>query len=150
MLIRHAMPEPPPGATRVVRVRASRQELAKTRWRTSAEDGADFGFDLQQPLHDGDFIHVSDGTAYVIAQEAEPVLVVDPGGDRTQWAHVGWTLGNLHQPVDVTEHGLCIADDPAARQRLAQLGLHFRVEQAIFQPPRIAAHGHHGHHHEHA
>ena len=149
ILVHHASHAAPAGAT-LVRVRASRQELAKTRWRTSAEDGTDFGFDLHHPLADGAVIHVQDQRAYVMAQEPEPVLVVDPGADRAQWARAGWTLGNLHQPVEVTEHGLRMADEPAARQRIAQLGLAFRVEQSVFHPPRAAAHAHHDHHHDHA
>ena len=148
-LIHQALPDQP-SATRVIPVRATRHDLAKTRWRTAAEDGTDFGFDLHHPLQDGDVIHVQDGKAYVMAQEPEPVLVVDPGADRTQWARAGWTLGNLHQPVEVTAQGLRLADEPAARQRIAQLGLSFRAEQAVFHPPRAAAHAHHSHPHDHA
>jgi urease accessory protein UreE len=92
---------------------------------------------------------VQDGTAYVMAQNPEAVLVVDPGADRTQWARVAWMLGNLHLPVDVTEQGLRLADDPAARLRMTQLGLTFRVEQAVFQPPRSTPHAGHGPGHEH-
>lgn len=147
ILIHRALAEPPT-ASRMVHVRATRQDLAKTRWRTAAEDGTDFGFDLHHPLADGAIIHVQGQIAYVMAQEPEPVLVVDPGPDRVQWARAGWTLGNLHQPVEVTEQGLRLADEPAARQRMAQLGLSFRVERSVFHPPRTAAHGHH--HHDHA
>lgn len=149
ILVRHAVDVQPAGL-QLVRVRATRQDLAKTRWRTAAEDGTDFGFDLHHPLADGSVIHIQNQLAYVIAQEPEAVLVVDPGADRTQWARVGWTLGNLHQPVEVTEHGLRLADEPAARQRIAQLGLSFRMESSVFHPPRTTAHGHHDHHHDHA
>lgn len=146
ILVHHALSGHPVHQA-VVRVRATRQELSKTRWRIAAEDGTDFGFDLHHPLHDGDVIHVNDHKAYVITQEPEPVLVVEPGADRVQWARAGWTLGNLHQPVEVTEQGLRLADEPAARQRIQQLGLTYRVEQGVFRPPRTAAHGHH---HDHA
>lgn len=148
-LVRHAI-ERTVHPSRFIQVRATRQELAKTRWRTKAEDGTDFGFDLHQPLQDGDLIHLQGNTAYVVMQEPEAVLVVDPGPDRTQWARAGWTLGNLHQPVEVTENGLRLADEPSARQRLQQLGLAFRVETAVFRPPRAAGHGHPHAHHDHA
>ena len=146
ILVHHALTEPA-GDRTVVRLHATRQELAKTRWRKAAEDGADFGFDLHHPLHDGDVIHQDRHRVYVMTQEPEPLLVVDPGADRTQWARAGWTLGNLHLPVEVTEHGLRLADEPAARLRIQQLGLTFRVEQGVFHPPRSAGHGHH---HDHA
>lgn len=148
-LVRHALDQPV-HPSRFIKVCATRHDLAKTRWRTTAEDGTDFGFDLQQPLQDGDLIHLNGATAYVMVQDPEPVLVVDPGADRAQWARAGWTLGNLHLPVEVTDHGLRLADEPAARQRLRQLGLAFRVETSVFHPPRTAAHGHGPHHHDHA
>lgn len=134
--------------SRYIKVRASRHDLAKTRWRTTAEDGTDFGFDLHHPLQDGDLIHFQDNAAYVMVQDPEPVLVVDPGTEPAQWARAGWTLGNLHLPVEATEGGLRLADEPAARQRLQHLGLAFRVERFVFRPPRMSAHGHH--HHDHA
>ena len=149
ILVRHALAERVE-SDRVVKLRAPRLLLAKTRWRAAAEDGADFGFDLQQPLRDGDSFHRQGETLYVIEQEAEAVLLVDPGSARAQWARIGWALGNLHQPVEVTEEGFRLADDPAARQRIAQMGLSYRAVQAVFHPPRTTAHAHHGAGHDHA
>ena len=53
-----------------------RRVLAKRRWRGQAEDGTDFGFDLQAPLRHGVCFHAVNDNNYVIDQKPEPVFRV--------------------------------------------------------------------------
>ena len=145
-MIRQAVTDARAGLARVA-IPVARLILARTRWRGRAADGQEFGFDLAHPLSHGAVVFESATHAYVIEQELEAVLEVELSGDAAVAARLGWSLGNLHQPVEVTEHGLRMADEPSARQRIQQLGLTFRAEQGVFRPPRSAAHGHH---HDHA
>lgn len=143
-LVRHPVPAAASG--RVIDVRAPRHQLAKTRWRASAEDGCDFGFDLEHPLRHGDVIHVDGATSYRIAQEEEPVLDIALGGDAARAAFIAWSLGNLHQPVEIRGAHLRVADDPASRAALDHLRVPFAPCRAVFQPVRAAAHHHHERH----
>ena len=45
-----------------------RRVLAKRRWRGQAEDGTDFGFDLEIPLQNRVCFHVEGNRNYIIAQ----------------------------------------------------------------------------------
>ena len=53
-----------------------RATLAKRRWRGTALDGQEFGFDLQHPLADGDVFHVGHAAVYSVQQEPEPLLQI--------------------------------------------------------------------------
>lgn len=139
-LIRHPLHEVRAGR-RVVDLVASRQLLAKTRWRASAADGEDFGFDLEQPLRHGDLIHLAADTAYQIRQEEEPVLELDLGRDIERAAFVAWSLGNLHQSVEIRSGRLRVVDEPAVRLALDQMRIAYQPARAVFLPVR-AAHSH--------
>lgn len=113
-----------------------RWTLAKTRWRGEADDGRAFGFDLEHPLKHGDAITEN----YVIAQKPEPVLVI-PRAPEMDLATLAWSIGNLHQALEVTPRELITADDSALRPLLDGMNLYYRPEQRIFKPLR--AHHHH-------
>lgn len=132
---------PTPGsAASAIPLRVDRWTLAKTRWRGTAGDGREFGFDLHHPLKHGD--RFADG--YVIEQMPEPVLVIAlPAANAA--AELGWTIGNLHQPVQVTDHEIITAEDSGVKALLQQQHIHFRVESRVFEPLRSAVHGHHHH-----
>lgn len=121
-------------------IHVDRWTLAKTRWRGAARDGREFGFELEHPLTHGDV--VADG--YVIEQQPEPVLVVHYH-DAREAATLAWSIGNLHQPVQVAETELITADDPAVRNYFAQQSIAFTSDERVFQPLRAAAHHHHHH-----
>lgn len=121
-------------------LRVDRWTLAKTRWRGKAEDGKEFGFDLEHPLSHGDLI--ADG--YKIEQLPEPVFVI-PVDDARQAASLAWSIGNLHQLVQVADGELIVADDPGIRKLVHATKLPHRSETRIFQPLR--SHGIHHHHH---
>ena len=143
-IIRHAL-HGSRHAGRAIAVSTDRWQLAKHRWRATATDGRDFGFELDHPMQHGDVILENDYGHYVIEQAAEPVLVFSIG-DATAAATLAWSIGNLHQPLQVTADELVASDDPALRQWCDQQQVPYRNEQRIFQPIRAAS-GHHRHHH---
>jgi urease accessory protein UreE len=84
---------------------------------------------------------------YVIQQMPEPVLVINLD-DASTAAVVAWSVGNLHQPLQVTKEALITIDDPAVRQLCQQQHIEFSIDQRIFEPVRTVI-GHHHHHHDH-
>lgn len=127
-----------------VRIPVDRLTLAKRRWRGVAEDGREFGFDLEKALKDGDAIQ-QDAVVYVLAQKYEPVLEVALGTDAPTAARLGWLIGNLHFPLEVAGATVRVADDPALRQLFEREAIPFSACKRVFRP---LGGGHsHGHHH---
>jgi urease accessory protein len=121
-----------------VRVPVERLVLAKRRWRGVAEDGREFGFDLEAPLPDGAAIFQSDAAVYVLAQKYEPVLEVQTaecgirsGGDA---ARLGWMIGNLHFQIEIVEEVVRVVDDPAVRQLFEREGIAYTACKRVFHP----------------
>jgi len=78
---RHAAPdsrpiETPEIALPRVAVRVDRLKLAKRLWRGVADDGEEFGFELEKPLQPGDVVFQNEKACYVIGQEPELVLEI--------------------------------------------------------------------------
>lgn len=118
----------------VLRVPVERLVLAKRRWRGVAEDGREFGFDLEAPLADGAAIFQSDAAVYNLAQKYEPVLEVGLGADSPSAARLGWMIGNLHFAVEVTGGVVRVVDDPAVRQLFGREGIAFTACKRVFHP----------------
>jgi|ERR1700678_2481105 urease accessory protein len=136
-LIRTPLPPVAPGVLEVL-LPADRHTLAKRRWRATAEDGREFGFDLDEPLHDGvAFFHDGDAT-YVIAQQPEPVLEVALA-TPLESARLGWLIGNLHFSLELAGCVIRVADDPALRQLFDREHIAFSEASHVFHPER---HGH--------
>jgi urease accessory protein len=121
-----------------IRIPVERLVLAKRRWRGVAEDGAEFGFDLEAPLADEAVVHESDSAAYVLAQKYEPVLEVRiaecgmrNGSDA---ARLGWMIGNLHFQIEIAEDLVRVVDDPAVRQLFEREGIAFTACKRVFHP----------------
>ncbi len=133
-------------ATIMVFVRADRHQLAHLRWRTEAEDGQEFGFDLHTPVQHGDVIFDDGLTRYVVEQLPEAVL--DLAFDTVESAaRTAWAVGNLHQPLQVIEGGIRTIDDPVLRKMFDSTGTVYRAATARFLPQRSTmGHGHHHHH----
>lgn len=140
-MIRQAVTDARAGLARVA-IPVARLILARTRWRGRAADGQEFGFDLAHPLSHGAVVFESATHAYVIEQELEAVLEVELSGDAAIAARLGWSLGNLHQPVQALPGLLRAPDDAAVRAVLQSLGVPYRPARAVFTPA-VAAHGHH-------
>ena len=95
-----------------VNVPVNRLTLAKRRWRGTAVDGREFGFDLEEPIHHGaHFFSVGDNH-YVIDQQPEGVLEI-PVTTVEQAARIAWSLGNLHFGVQVVDGAVRVTEDPA-------------------------------------
>ena len=61
----------------IVFLTPDRATLAKRRWRGVAQDGREFGFDLDHALSDGSVFFREPGKSYVISQAPEAVLEID-------------------------------------------------------------------------
>lgn len=136
-LIHHALSAETPSLP-ILRIPVERLVLAKRRWRGVAEDGAEFGFDLEKPLPDGAAIFRSEAAVYVLAQKYEPVLEVRTaecgvrnGGDA---ARLGWMIGNLHFQIEIVDDVVRVVDDPAVRQLFEREGIAYTACKRVFHP----------------
>jgi urease accessory protein len=127
----------------IVLLLADRTTLAKRRWRGLAQDGREFGFDLDHPLSDGAVFHRESGKCYVISQAPESVLEVALGSDPGRAAVISWQIGNLHFPVEITDQVIRCADDPAIRLLLSREGVAWHSAIAVFRPIISLGHAHH-------
>lgn len=125
-------------ALRAISIRADRLRLAKRRWRGVAENGIEFGFELESPLKHGETVHEADGNRYVIEQEAEAVLEISLASvTPAAAAGIGWAIGNLHLDLSADEQRMLTVDDVAARQLLERLSVAFTPTTAVFRPGRF-------------
>lgn len=83
-IIRQAL-EISPTQLKPIRLAVERLTLAKRRWRGVAEDGAEFGFDLERPIADGAAFHQTADSVYLIAQKYEPVLELRIGSPLSEF-----------------------------------------------------------------
>jgi urease accessory protein len=137
------------GHHRHVRLAADRTTLAKRRWRGVAEDGREFGFDLDESLGHGAHFFAEGEAHYVIDQLPEEVLEI-PVATLEQAARVAWSLGNLHFGVQVLTGAVRVTEDPAVLQLLAREHIAFKRVACVFLPLSTGAHHHHHdptHHH---
>jgi urease accessory protein len=145
-IIRQAL-DASPAHLNPIRLAVDRLTLAKRRWRGVAEDGAEFGFDLERPIADGTAFHQTETDVYLIAQKYEPVLelgTVDlrSGADA---ARMGWLIGNLHFQIEVLDEVIRVVDDSAVRQMFDREGIKFTPCKRVFHP--IGGGHSHGHSH---
>ena len=133
MILIHSALSPIPQLPGIM-LRADRLTLAKRRWRSFAEDGVEFGFDLASPLAHGDAFYASDTALYTIEQKPEPVLEIALIPKPAAVARLGWTIGNLHFPIQVTEDVVRVPDDSALRALFERQGIPFTVAERIFIP----------------
>jgi urease accessory protein len=137
ILIRQSIAAPNP-ALAVVALRADRIMVAKRLWRGAADDGTEFGFELNAPLKHGDTFHEAGPTRYVIEQAAEPVVEISLEIAPSAAAGIGWAVGNLHLELSSEPTRLIAANEPAVRQLLDRLKVPYRSTTAVFRPGRFA------------
>lgn len=144
-LIRHSLDssQPTPAPYTIVPLHVDRRKLAKRRWRGAAQDGTQFGFDLEQPLSHHDAFFARDGKVYRIEQQAETVLKI-PFQTPSQAARYGWMVGNMHFPASFAEDALLAEDDSAVRQMLERNHIDYSFAKLVFRPVLVAS-GHHHH-----
>lgn len=137
-LVRGAIPLRPSTAPHLA-LAVDRLTLAKRRWRGLAEDGREFGFDLDHALEDGAIIFQNENACYHLAQKPEPVLEIFLGA-TPEAAFLGWSLGNLHFPVEIVYEILRVIDDPAVRQMLERERIAYTAAERVFHPIKSAHH----------
>jgi urease accessory protein len=135
--------DPPGRNDEIVLLLADRITLAKRRWRGIAQDGREFGFDLDHHLSDGAVFHRESGKCYVISQAPESVLEIELGSDPSRVAVISWQIGNLHFPVEITDRFIRCADDPAIRLLLSRERISWHPAMAVFRPIISLGHAHH-------
>ncbi len=118
---------------------AERRNFLKRRWRGVAEDGVEFGFDLETRLSDGGVIFHADGKDYLVRQLPEKVYEI-PLTDPAFAALVGWKVGNLHLPAQILGGAIRVLHDEAMTQLLAREGWAFSEPEMIFTPMKAIAH----------
>ena len=117
---------------------ADRTTLAKRRWRGTASDGTEFGFELSAPLKHRDTVFQTAAARYMICQAEEPVVEISLEIAPSAAAGIGWAIGNLHLELSAEPTRLIAADEPAVRQLLERLKVPYRQTNAIFRPGRFA------------
>lgn len=118
---------------------AERRKFLKRRWRGVAEDGMEFGFDLESRLVDGCVIFQAGGVDYIVRQLQEKVFEV-AFESPSHAALVGWKVGNLHLPAQVMEGSLRVLHDDAMAQLLTREGWKFSEPEVLFSPLKAMAH----------
>ena len=134
-----------------ISIPVDRHKLARKRWRGTAADGTDFGFDVVEALSHGDCVLVEANTAYLIKQSSESCFLI-PLGEEKQAAWIGWMVGNLHFKAAFSDEGILVQDDLAVEQMLERESIPFQRVTRIFQPSKSGGHSHdhdHGHSHSH-
>ena len=117
-----------------IAVLVERRSLARRIWRTFAEDGMDLGFDLKEPLRDGDLVLVTEEARYVMRQRPEPVLEIPLDVAPSLAAVIGWTIGNMHCAIEAQADRLVAADEGGLHLVLERGKIPFRRNRTIFQP----------------
>lgn len=126
-------------ASEQVRLRAERRQFLKRRWRGVAEDGTEFGFDLEARLPSGAVVFQTGTHDYIVLQEPETVYVVR-ASTPDEAALIGWHIGNLHLPVEIAGGRVRVLHDPAVRQLCEREGWPFTEEMVLFKPLRVVPH----------
>jgi urease accessory protein len=126
-------------AAKQIALAAERRQFLKRRWRGIAEDGTEFGFDLETRLTDGCVIFQQAGCDYIVRQLPETVYEIQ-FETAAQAALVGWKIGNLHLPAQVLDHSIRVLHDEAMTQLLEREGWAFSEPEVIFTPMKTMAH----------
>ena len=121
-----------------VSVNVDRRKLARRLWRAVADDGTEFGVEVETPLQHGDVVWAGANARYVIRQAAEPVLEIPLAVEPDAAAVIGWAVGNLHSAIEARSDRVLAPDDPGLRQTLDRLGIRYGERLAVFQPHRLA------------
>ena len=120
-------------------IQVERRIFLKRRWRVTAPDGAELGFDLESRLLDGCVVLHRSGFDYVVRQVPEMVYRI-PFEDPAHAALVAWKTGNLHLPAQILEDALLVLHDEAMTQLLKREGWIFSEPELLFTPMKVMAH----------
>jgi urease accessory protein len=118
---------------------AERRQFLKRRWRAAAEDGTEFGFDLDARLTNNCVIFHRDGLDFVVRQLPETVYQI-PFDSPAHAALVAWKTGNLHLPAQILDDSILVLHDEAMASLLQREGWKFSEPQVLFTPMKAIAH----------
>lgn len=118
---------------------AERRQFLKRRWRGTAEDGTEFGFDLDERLVDGCVIHHRDGADYIVRQTPEMVYRI-PFQTPAQAALVAWKTGNLHMPAQICDDAILVLHDDAMRNLIKRESWEYSESEVLFNPMKAVPH----------
>lgn len=118
---------------------AERRQFLKRRWRGQADDGTEFGFDLEERLTDGCVIFHQEGKDYLVRQTKEKVFCI-PFIHPAQAALIAWKTGNLHMPAQITEHALYVLHDDAMRNLIERENWEYTEPEILFTPMKAVPH----------
>ncbi len=118
---------------------AERRQLLKRRWRGIAEDGTEFGFDLETRLTHGGVIFQQDGNDYIVRQLPEMVYQIECP-TPAQAALVGWKAGNLHLPAQIVGNAVWVLHDESMAHLLEREGWDYSEPEVLFTPMKAMAH----------
>ena len=118
---------------------AERRQFLKRRWRAVAEDGCEFGFDLETRLTDGCVVFHGSGFDYIVRQLPETVYRIE-ACTAAHSALVGWKVGNLHLPAQILDDAILVLHDEAMAQLLEREGWAYSEPEVIFVPMKAMAH----------
>jgi urease accessory protein len=127
-----------PASEQVV-LSAERRLFLKRRWRGTAADGVDFGFDLETRLIDGCLIFQTAEIDYIVVQIPEKVYEI-PLGNLAEATQIGWKVGNLHLPAQILTHCIRVLHDDAMTQLLTREGWAFSEPEVVFTPMKVMVH----------
>ena len=106
---------------------------------SGAEDGLEFGFDLESRLNDGCVIYQINGFDYIVRQLPETVYRLEIDTPELA-AMVAWKVGNLHLPTQILKDAILVLHDEAMQQLLDREGWEYRETECIFNPMKAIAH----------
>lgn len=118
---------------------AERRQFLKRRWRGIAEDGTEFGFDLDSRLVDGCVIFHQNGSDFIVRQLPEVVYEVALESPAHA-ALVAWKVGNLHLPAQILDGAIRVLHDEAMAQLLKREGWEHTEPDVLFTPMKAMAH----------
>lgn len=122
-----------------IELAVERRLFLKRRWRATAADGTDFGFDLASRLTDGCVIFQTEEADYIVRQLPEKVYEV-PFATPAAGALIAWKVGNLHLPAQVLENSIRVLHDDSMTQLLARESWDFTEPDVLFTPMKAMAH----------
>ncbi len=118
---------------------AERRLFLKRRWRGVAEDGMEFGFDLETRLIDGCVVFQQNGNDYLVRQLPETVYEISLD-NPAHAALVAWKVGNLHLPAQILEGAIRVLHDEAMAQLLERESWSYAEPKVVFTPMKAMAH----------
>jgi urease accessory protein len=125
-----------------VAIPTARRTLAKRLWRGQAADGTEFGFQVEQPLQNGDTVWADSRARYVIEQTPEAVLAILLSATPEVAAVTGWAIGNLHCPISAENGRILTPDEPGLKQALTRMGIAYTEATEIFRAHRFSEFSH--------